>query len=137
MLLLKLLALMFILYFEAHAAHARGPLIPHGGWHGSFLGPHSVSLRSYARSYQGPLSMPSNSGPSLSYVGAQTPDAEWTPMFSSPSNAPQVVGTPISSLKGSAKGSYIYVAPGRRGSSEFSTTIQGVPPAGTIEWSKK
>ena len=120
---------------------ARGPSVPHGGPAG-FSGayPHhpygGYPIVSYPSRSSAPLVGSWERGSSISVIGPREPDAEWTPMFSQDSR-PRVQGVPVSSMRGSAKGSYIYVAPGRKGGKEFSTMIEGLPPEGTIEWSKK
>lgn len=126
----------------ASVALARGPFVPSGGPAG-FAGAYPAypvwgyPIVSYTSRASAPLvGSWERGGSSLSVVGAVTPDAEWTPMFSDPVRKPTVQGVPIASMRGSAKGSYIYVAPGRKGK-EFSTMIEGLPPEGTIEWSKK
>ena len=136
----KIVAGAFLALCAAHAL-AGGPFVPRGGPAG-FAGAYpyypyaGYPIVSYTSRSSAPLvGSWERGGSSLSVIGPRDPDAEWTPMFSQDTR-PKVQGVPIASMRGSAKGSYIYVAPGRKGK-EFSTMIEGLPPEGTIEWSKK
>lgn len=73
----------------------------------------------------------------ITSIGPRDPNTEWTPMFHTPAPKPTVQGVPLASMRGSAKGSYIYIAPGRKNAQEFQTLIKDLPAEGTIEWSKK
>lgn len=136
------IALYGVFVLGASMALARGPFVPprgHTGYSGGFQHHQFQEYPVFTTPY--PNSAPlvgswERRSSALSFVGPATPPAEWTPMFSSPLPKTTVQGVPLSSLRGSAKGSYIYVAPGVRGK-EFSTMIEGLPPEGTIEWSKK
>lgn len=119
-----------ILLAVSAGALAHGP-VP--GFRGHYVAPYiygttNNSLVGYGSSAQ---SYP------ITQIGPKEPDAEWTPMFHTPTPKPTVQGVPLTSMRGSAKGSYIYIAPGRKGTPEYQPSIPGVPPEGTIEWSKK
>jgi len=119
----------------ASNAMAGGPINGYRGPFGGFRGP--VSYPGYVSTVNHSLVGYGSSAQSypMSRVGPITPDAEWTPMFSPKPSQPTVQGVNIVTMKGSAKGSFIYVSPGGR---EYNSVVRDdLPPPNTIYWSKK